>query len=57
MHIPHGKELRTNYLTNEDSYYNKLSDNKLYVVIDPNNQSNYTKVMNKIKEVYRGENK
>ena len=57
MHIPHGKEFRTNYLTNEDSYYNKLSDNKLYVVIDPNNQSNYTKVMNKIKEVYRGENK
>ena len=57
MHIPHGKELRTNYLTNEDSYYNKLSDNKLYVIIDPNNQSNYTKVMNKIKEVYRGENK
>ena len=57
MHIPHGKELRTNYLTNEDSYYNKLSDNNLYVVIDPNNQSNYTKVMNKIKEVYRGESK
>jgi hypothetical protein len=57
MHIPHGKELRTNYLTNENSYYNKLSYNKLYAVIDPNNQSNYTKVMNKIKEVYRGENK
>jgi hypothetical protein len=52
MHVPHGKELRPQYLTNKNSYYNKLSNNKLHAVIDPNNQSNYKKLINKIKEVF-----
>tara|TARA_A100001201_G_scaffold87642_2_gene77179 strand:+ start:11013 stop:11951 length:939 start_codon:yes stop_codon:yes gene_type:complete len=52
MHVPSGKELRTNYLTNKESYYNKLSNNKLYPVIDPNNESNYKKLFDKIKEVF-----
>jgi hypothetical protein len=54
MYVPHGKELRTNYLTNKNSYYNKLSDNKLYPVLDFNNESNYIKVVDKIKEVFNG---
>tara|TARA_R110001583_G_scaffold17319_1_gene70217 strand:- start:65 stop:1009 length:945 start_codon:yes stop_codon:yes gene_type:complete len=52
MHVPHGKELRSGYLTNKNNYYNKLSDNKLHAVIDPNNKSNYQKVINKIKETF-----
>jgi hypothetical protein len=52
MHVPHGKELRTNYLTNPDSYYQKLSNNTLHAVIDPDNESNYKKVIDKIKEVF-----
>jgi hypothetical protein len=52
MHVPSGKELRTNYLTNKESYYNKLSNNKLYPVIDPGNESNYKKLFDKIKEVF-----
>lgn len=52
MHVPHGKELRPQYLTNKNSYYNKLSNNKLHAVIDPNNLSNYQKLIDKIKEVF-----
>ena len=52
MHVPHGKELRTQYLTNKNSYYNKLSNNKLYAVIDPNNSSNYQKLIKTIKKVF-----
>jgi hypothetical protein len=52
MHVPTGKELRTNYLTNKNSYFGKLSNNSLYPVIDPDNQSNYKKLLNKIKEVF-----
>ena len=52
MHVPHGKELRTNYLTNKKCYYKKLSNNQLHAVLDPDNKSNYQKVINKIKEVF-----
>jgi|ETNvirenome_6_85_1030632.scaffolds.fasta_scaffold01597_3 hypothetical protein len=52
MHVPHGKELRDGYLTDEDSYINKLSNNKVYPILDEGNQSNYKKVIEKIKEVF-----
>ena len=52
MHVPSGKETRTNYLTNKDCYYNKLSDNTLYPVIDKNNSTNYEKLLTKIKKVF-----
>ena len=52
MHIPHGKELRSGYLTNENCYYNKLSNNKLFPIIDVDNKSNYKKIINKIKEIF-----
>jgi hypothetical protein len=52
MHVPSGKELRPNYLTNKDSYYSKLSNNTLHAVIDPNNKTNYGKLLEKIKDVF-----
>jgi len=52
MHVPHGKELREKYLTKENSYINKLSNNKVYSVLDEGNESNYEKVLNKIKEIF-----
>ena len=53
MYIPHGKELRTNYVTNKDSYLNKLSENNIYPVIDEGNMNNYSKVIEKIKKVFK----
>jgi hypothetical protein len=52
MHVPHGRELRTDYLTKPNSYYQKLSNNTLHAVIDPDNKSNYKKVTDKIKEIF-----
>ena len=56
MHVPHGKELREKYLTKENSYINKLSNNKVYPVLDEGNKSNYKKVLNKIEEVFNETN-
>lgn len=53
MYIPHGKELRTNYVTNKDSYLNKLSENNIYPVLDEGNLNNYSKVIEKIKTVFK----
>jgi len=53
MYIPHGKELRTNYVTNKDSYLNKLSENNIHPVIDEGNMNNYSKVIEKIKKVFK----
>lgn len=52
MHVPSGKEIKPGYLTNTNSYYNKLSNNKLYPVIDPKNESNYSKLLDKIKTIF-----
>ena len=53
MYIPHGKELRTNYVTNKDSYLNKLSENNIHPVLDEGNINNYSKVIEKIKTVFK----
>jgi len=53
MHVPSGKELRPGYLTNENCYFKKLSNNKLYPVFDVDNESNYNKVLTKIEEVFK----
>ena len=53
MYIPHGKELRTNYVTNKDSYLNKLSENNIHPVLDEGNLNNYSKVIEKIKTVFK----
>jgi len=52
MYVPHGKELRDGYLTKENSYINKLSNNKVYPILDEGNKSNYEKVLTKIEEVF-----
>ena len=53
MHVPHGKELdREGYLTKENSYINKLSNAQINVVLDKNNESNYQKLIDKIKEIF-----
>jgi hypothetical protein len=54
MYIPHGKELRTNYVTNKDSYLNKLSDSNMHPVLDEGTVNNYSKVIKKIKTVFKG---
>lgn len=56
MYVPHGKELREDYLTKENSYINKLSKTKVNVVLDEGNKSNYKKVLNKIKEIFNETN-
>ncbi len=53
IYIPHGKELRTNYVTNKDSYLNKLSDSNMHPVLDEGNINNYSKVIEKIKTVFK----
>ena len=53
MYVPHGKELRDGYLTKENSYINKLSNNKVYAVLDEGNKSHYKEVLNKIREIFK----
>tara|TARA_B100000795_G_scaffold119591_1_gene88973 strand:- start:504 stop:1466 length:963 start_codon:yes stop_codon:yes gene_type:complete len=53
MYIPHGKELRANYVTNKDSYLNKLSENNIHPILDEGNLNNYSKVIEKIKTVFK----
>jgi len=57
MYVPHGKELRKNYITNRNSYLNKLSGDNIYSVLDPGEINDYSKVIKKVKEVFRGDNK
>jgi hypothetical protein len=57
MYVPHGKELRKNYITNKNSYLNKLSGNNIHSVLDPGDVNDYSKVVKKVKEVFRGDNK
>tara|TARA_R100000231_G_scaffold131217_1_gene103167 strand:- start:353 stop:1261 length:909 start_codon:yes stop_codon:yes gene_type:complete len=56
MYVPHGKELRDSYLTNKDSYINKLSNNNVHVILDPGDVNNYEKLINKVKEIFNETN-
>ena len=57
MYVPHGKELRKNYITNRNSYLNKLSGDNIHSVLDPGDVNDYFKVIKKVTEVFRGDNK
>ena len=57
MYVPHGKELRKNYITNKNSYLNKLSGGNIHAVLDPGEVNDYYKVIKKVKEVFRGDDK
>ena len=52
FYVPHGKELRPGYLTKENSYVNKLSDAEIHVVLDEGDENDYTKILNKIEDVF-----
>ena len=52
FYVPHGKELRDGYLTKENSYVNKLSDAKVHVVLDKGDKNDYTKILNKMKDIF-----
>jgi hypothetical protein len=52
FYVPHGKELRKGYLTNDNSYVNKLSKNNVQVVHDYEKTNNYTELINKVKEMF-----
>ena len=53
VYVPHGKELRKNYLTNKKSYCKKLSNCDVHTVVDTGKINNYNKVIDKIKEIFK----
>jgi len=54
FYVPHGKELRKDYLTKDNSYVKKLSENDVQVVYDYETTNNYVELIKKVKEVFNG---
>ena len=54
FYVPHGKELRKDYLTKDNSYVKKLSNSKIHTVLDDSQFNNYSKLIKKVKEVFNG---
>ena len=52
FHVPHGKELRPGYLTKSNSYVKKLSNADIHVVLDEGNVNDYSKLIEKMKEIF-----
>ena len=52
VYVPAGKELRENYLDNPNSYFKKLGGCDVYPVLDPGEENNYSKLINKVKEIF-----
>ena len=52
FYVPHGKELRSGYLTKENSYIKKLSDADIHVVLDEGDINDYSKLIKKMKDVF-----
>ena len=52
FYVPHGKELRSGYLTKENSYIKKLSDADIHVVLDEGDVNDYSELINKMKEIF-----
>ena len=52
FYVPHGKELRTGYLTKSNSYVKKLSNADIHVVLDEGNVNDYSKLIEKIKDIF-----
>ena len=53
FYVPHGKELRSGYLTKENSYIKKLSDADIHVVLDEGDINDYSKLITKMKDVFK----
>ncbi len=52
FYIPHGKELRPGYMTKSNSYVKKLSNANIHVVLDEGNVNDYSKLIEKMKEIF-----
>ena len=52
FYVPHGKELRSGYLTKENSYIKKLSNADIHVVLDEGDINDYSKLIKKMKDVF-----
>jgi len=52
FYVPHGKELRSGYLTKENSYIKKLSQADIHVVLDEGDVNDYSELITKIKDVF-----
>jgi len=52
FYIPHGKELRPGYMTKSNSYVKKLSNADIHVVLDEGSTNDYSKLIEKIKEMF-----
>ena len=53
FYVPHGKELRTDYLTKENSYIKKLSNADIHVVLDEGDVNDYSELITKMKEIFQ----
>ena len=53
FYVPKGKELRSGYLTKENSYVNQMSDSEIFVVIDDGHENDYSKLIKKVKDVFQ----
>ena len=52
FYVPHGKELRSGYLTKENSYIKKLSNADIHVVLDEGETNDYSELIRKMKEIF-----
>ena len=53
FYVPHGKELRGGYLTKDNSYVKKLSNADIHVVLDVGDTNDYSKLITKMKDVFK----
>jgi hypothetical protein len=53
FYVPHGKELRPGYLTKDNSYVKKLSNADIHVVLDVGDTNDYSKLITKMKDVFK----
>ena len=53
FYVPHGKELRKDYLTKDNSYVKKLSNSDINVIFDYADTNDYTELINKVRGVFK----
>ena len=52
FYVPHGKELRKEYLTKDNSYVKKLSNADIHVVLDEGKINDYSKLIKKMEDIF-----
>jgi len=53
FYVPHGKELRKDYLTKDNSYVKKLANSDINVVFDYADENDYTELISKVKDMFK----